>query len=179
MSKSEPIPDIEHLNAWLPKNIPDGETTTLCHGDFRLGNLMFHPTEPRVIAVLDWELSTLGDPLADLAFNAMAWRSRPREYGGLLGLDLAALGIPTEEEHIASYFRAAKPGPGLYPFHFAFALWRFAVIFEGIAARVRAGNAAASDAANTATLSRAFARHAVEAIDGPPPYGDRTCLTPP
>ena len=184
LSKTDPVPDIEYLNAWLPRNIPEGETTALCHGDFRLGNLMFHPTEPRVIAVLDWELSTLGDPLADLAFNAMAWRSRPEEYGGIAGLDHAALGIPTEEEHIADYFRAAHdlnggPTPGLWPFHFAFALWRFAVIFEGIAARVRAGNAAAADAANTLTLSRAFAAQAVAAIDGPPPYGDRTCMTPP
>jgi aminoglycoside phosphotransferase (APT) family kinase protein len=179
LSKTAPVADIETLNAWLPANIPAGETTALCHGDFRLGNLMFHPTEPRVIAVLDWELSTLGDPLADLAFNAMAWRSRPEHYGGIDGLDHRALGIPTEEEHIADYFRAAKPTPGLWPFHFAFALWRFAVIFEGIAARVRAGNAAAADAADTASLSRAFAAQAVAAIDGPPPYGDRTCLTPP
>jgi len=179
LSRAEPIPDIEHLIAWLPRNIPAGETTTLCHGDFRLGNLMFHPSEPRVVGVLDWELSTIGDPLGDVAFNAMAWRSRPEEYGGLLGLDLAACGIPGEEEYLGMYFRAAAPGPGLWPFHFAFALFRFAVIFEGIAARVRAGTAAAADAANTASLSRAFARHAVEAIDGPPPYGDRTCLTPP
>ena len=192
LSKTDPVPDIESLNAWLPNNIPEGETTALCHGDFRLGNLMFHPTEPRVIAVLDWELSTLGDPLADLAFNAMAWRSRPEHYGGIAGLNHQSLGIPTEEEHIADYFRAAKPTPGLWPFHFAFALWRFAVIFEGIAARVRAGNAAAANAADTLTLSRAFARQAMEAIDGPPPYagsaegargnfedGDRTCMTPP
>lgn len=185
LSKSEPIADIEHLIAWLPANIPDGETTTLCHGDFRLGNLMFHPTEPRVVAVLDWELSTLGDPLGDLAFNAMAWRSRPQDYGGLLGLDLDSLGIPGEAEYLEMYMRAARPGPPLQPFHFAFALFRFAVIFEGIAARVRAGTAAAADAANTADLSRAFAAHAVAAIDGPPPYPDadddgvRTCLTPP
>lgn len=178
LSKTTPVPDIERLIEWLPNNIPEGETTTLCHGDFRLGNLMFHPTEPRVIAVLDWELSTLGDPLADLAFNAMAWRCRPEDYGGLLGLDLAALGIPGEEEYIAMYYRAAPRMPGLWPFHFAFALFRFAVIFEGIAARVRAGNAAAADAANTGALSRAFAAHAVAAIDGPPPYGDRTCQTP-
>jgi len=178
LSKTEKVPDIEHLIDWLPKNIPDGEAITLCHGDFRLGNMMFHPTEPRVVGVLDWELSTIGDPLADVAFNAMAWRSRPEEYGGLLGLDLDALGIPGEEEYLAMYFRAAKPTPGLWPFHFAFALFRFAVIFEGIAARVRAGTAAAADASNTLTLSRAFAAHAVAAIDGPPPYGDRTCQTP-
>ncbi len=183
LSKAEPVPDIERLIAWLPNNIPNGETTTLCHGDFRLGNMMFHPTEPRVIAVLDWELSTIGDPLADLAFNAMAWRSRPQDYGGLLGLDLPALGIPGEEDYIATYYRAAhdltgRATPALWPFHFAFALFRFAVIFEGIAARVRTGTAAAADASNTADLSRAFAAHAVAAIDGPPPYGDRTCQTP-
>ncbi len=183
LSKTDPVPDIERLIEWLPNNIPEGETTTLCHGDFRLGNMMFHPSEPRVIAVLDWELSTIGDPLSDLAFNAMAWRSRPQDYGGLLGLDLPALGIPAEEDYIATYYRAAHnlsggPTPGLWPFHFAFALFRFAVIFEGIAARVRTGTAAAADAANTADLSRVFAAHAVAAIHGPPPYGDRTCMTP-
>lgn len=135
--------------------------------------------EGRVFAVLDWELSTLGDPLADLAFNAMAWRCAPEEYGGIAGLDLDALGIPSEEAHVADYLRAARPGPGLWPFHFVFALWRFAVIFEGIAGRVRAGTAAAADAGNALSLSRAFARRALEAIDGPPPYGDRTCPTPP
>ena len=170
LSKTREIPEIDHLIAWLPANIPAGDTTALCHGDLRLGNLMFHPTEPSVVGVLDWELSTLGHPLADVAYNCMAWRSRPQDYGGIMGLDLPALGIPGEAEYVDMYLRAARPADPLRPFHFAFSLFRFAVIFEGIAARVRAGTAASATAANTDALSLAFAQHAVAAIDGPPPY---------
>jgi len=155
------------IAAWLAANIPDDDTTTLCHGDFRIGNLMFHPTEPRVIAVLDWELATLGHPLADLAFSALAWRSRPEEYGGLKGLDLAALGIPSEAEYLAHYYRSRRgPAPPLQPFHTAFALFRFAVIFEGIAARARRGTAASANAAAVGNLSLAFARLGAALIPG-------------
>jgi aminoglycoside phosphotransferase (APT) family kinase protein len=161
------IPDLSRLAAWLAANIPDDDTTTLCHGDFRIGNLMFHPTEPRVVAVLDWELATLGHPLADLAFSALAWRSRPEEYGGLKGLDLAALGIPSEAEYLAHYYRSRRgPAPPLQPFHTAFALFRFAVIFEGIAARARRGTAASANAAAVGNLSLAFARLGAALIPG-------------
>jgi soluble lytic murein transglycosylase-like protein len=156
-----------NVAAWLAANIPDDDTTTLCHGDFRIGNLMFHPTEPRVVAVLDWELATLGHPLADLAFSALAWRSRPEEYGGLKGLDLAALGIPSEAEYLAHYYRSRRgPAPPLQPFHTAFALFRFAVIFEGIAARARRGTAASANAAAVGNLSLAFARLGAALIPG-------------
>ncbi len=160
------IPDLAELAAWLPEHIPAGEETVLCHGDYRMGNLMFHPTAPRLVAVLDWELSTLGHPLADLAFSALAWHSRPEEYGGLLGLDLASLSIPAENTYLDWYYRARRTGGGerLQPFHVAFALFRFAVIFEGIAARARAGTAAASNAAAVGELSLAFARHGIGVI---------------
>lgn len=153
------LPDLERLAAWVGGNLPpDDGVATLCHGDFRLGNLMFHPTEPRVIGVLDWELSTIGHPLADLAYAALAWRGTPGQFQGLAGLDLAALGLPGEGEFIASYHAARQTAaPALAPFHHAFAAFRFAVILEGVAARARAGNAAGEDAHAVGEMSRDFA----------------------
>jgi aminoglycoside phosphotransferase (APT) family kinase protein len=119
-----------------------------------------------VVAVLDWELATLGHPLADVAFNAMAWRTLPSEYGGLRGVDLAALGIPVEADHLERYYRHSGRTDRAQPFHFAFALFRFAVIFEGIAARAAAGNAVADDASAAGLLGPAFARRAIEVIEG-------------
>lgn len=159
------IPDLETLEAWLLEHMPpDDEDATLCHGDFRIGNMMFHPTEPRIVAVLDWELSTIGHPMADLGFSVISWRSSPAEYGGLLGLDLVGLGIPGEAEFLERYYatRRNRVAP-LTPFHVAFAMFRFAVIFEGIAARARAGTAAGADAAQVGDLSIAFARRGMEA----------------
>jgi aminoglycoside phosphotransferase (APT) family kinase protein len=160
------LPDLDRVIAWLPEHLPPEEPARICHGDFRIGNLMFHRTEPRVIGVLDWELSTLGQPLADVAFSALGWVTFPHEYGGLRGLDHAALGIPAREEYLARYFATRKtPAPhGVEPFHTIFALFRFAVIFEGIAARARAGSAAADDAATVGELAPIFARRAVETI---------------
>jgi len=161
-SRTRDNPALDRLIAWLPAHIPEGDETGICHGDYRIGNLMFHPTEPRVVAVLDWELSTLGHPLADLGFNAMAWETRPDEYGGLRGLDLAGLGIPSLDDYVAIYLAASGRRDGIAPFHVAFALFRFAVIFEGISARAVAGNAASDDAADAGKLGPAFARRAVE-----------------
>ena len=166
MSRTREDPDIERLAVWLAAHVPAEAETTLSHGDFRLGNLMFHPTEPRVVGVLDWELSTLGHPLADVAFNCMTWRTLPAEYGGIRGLDLAALGIPSEAEYLQHYYRHSGRRDGVTAFHFAFALFRMAVIFEGIAARAASGNAAGSDAAEVGMLSAAFARRSVEFMDG-------------
>jgi aminoglycoside phosphotransferase (APT) family kinase protein len=158
-SPSGPIPDIEALFDWLTANLPpDDGRVSLCHGDFRLGNVMFHPVEPRVVAVLDWELSTLGHPMADLGFCCMAWHSAPDEYGGLLGIDLAAMALPTEAEFVARYMAASHDPRPLLPFHKAFALYRFAVIFVGIADRARAGSAADPEAARLGPLAHRFAR---------------------
>ena len=166
LSRTQPNADIETLRSWLPMNLPDETETTVCHGDFRLGNLMFHPTEPRVVAVLDWELSTLGHPLADVAFNCMAWRTLPQEYGGIRGLDLAALGIPSEDDYLREYYRRSGRRDGVTAFHFAFALFRMAVIFEGIAARSAAGNAVADNAGEVGLLTAAFAHRAMEFVIG-------------
>jgi aminoglycoside phosphotransferase (APT) family kinase protein len=159
--------NVERLIAWLDAHVPEGDDeTTIAHGDFRFGNLLFHPTEPRVVGILDWELSTLGHPLADVAYNCMAWRTAPAEYGGILGLDLAALGIPTEEEYLARYYALTGRTRPVETFHYAFALFRMTAIFEGIAARVRAGTAVAENAARVGELGAAFARRAIEIIEG-------------
>jgi aminoglycoside phosphotransferase (APT) family kinase protein len=160
------IPDLTRLAEWVGANIPgDDGVTALVHGDYRLGNVLFHPEEPRVVAVLDWELSTLGHPLSDLAYAAMAWRSAPEEYGGLLGLDLDALGMPGEEEFVARYYAARRsPAPRMTPFHMAFSQFRFAVILEGIAARARSGTAASADALAVGELSKAYAKRGVATI---------------
>jgi len=168
LSKTRDLAAVERLIAWLPAHLPEDATTAVVHGDFRLGNLMLHPTEPRVIAVLDWELSTLGHPMADLAHSCMGWHSSPGEFGGLLGLDLEALGLPAESEFLAAYAAASGEPASILPFHHAFALFRFAVIFEGIAARAKAGNAAAADAAELGHLSERFAARAIEVIEGRP-----------
>jgi aminoglycoside phosphotransferase (APT) family kinase protein len=162
------LPDVERLIGWLPKHLPPDEAARICHGDFRLGNLIFHPTEPRVVGVLDWELSTLGQPLADLAFSAMSWITYPQEYGGFRGLDLESLGIPGQDAYVECYFasRRTREDQRLAPFHTAFALFRMAVIFEGIAARARAGTASADNAGEVGELSAVFARRAVERLPG-------------
>jgi aminoglycoside phosphotransferase (APT) family kinase protein len=166
LSKTREIPDLEHLVPWLATNIPDDDASAIVHGDYRFGNVMLHPSEPRVIAILDWELSTLGHPLADLAHSCIAWHARPDDYGGILGLDLAALGAPEEREYVDAYMRAAGSVAPLRPFHLAFALFRFAVIFEGVASRALNGNASSADARKVGALSAIFARRAVEVAEG-------------
>ena len=164
-SDSVPIPDLDRLAQWLPDNQPHGhERVRLAHGDFRMGNMMFHPTEPHVVAILDWELSTLGDPLADLGFCVMPWHTAPEEYGGLLGLDLEALGLPAEADFVARYDAALPGNAPLRPFHKVFALYRFAVIFVGIGERARAGTAASADAARYGPLAARFAQRAMDIV---------------
>jgi aminoglycoside phosphotransferase (APT) family kinase protein len=164
MSRTRENADIDRLMAWLPAHIPDERETTISHGDFRLGNLMFHPTEPRVVGVLDWELSTLGHPLADVAFNCIAYHTFPAEYGGIRGENLEALGIPSEDKYLQHYYRHGDRSDGVTGFHYAFALFRLAVIFEGIAARALSGNASSANAAEVGELGPVFARRAVEFI---------------
>jgi aminoglycoside phosphotransferase (APT) family kinase protein len=166
LSKTNEIPELDELAAWLSGRIPADETTVISHGDFRLGNLMFHPREPCVVAVLDWELSTLGHPLADVAYSALAWRLLPTEYMGMRGRNLRHLGIPTEEEYLEHYYRLAPDSGRVEPFHVAFALFRLVVIFAGIASRARKGIAASDDASTVGELSGAFARRGLEVISG-------------
>lgn len=156
--------DIETLIEWLPRNIPIGDETTIAHGDFRLGNVMFHPTEPRVIAVLDWELSTLGHPLADASYSSLPWMTEPDVFEGLKGFDLERLQLPAQKEYLDAYLAASGRKDAILPFHHAFSLFRFAVILEGISARARAGNAAGEDAVRVGALSSRFARYATELI---------------
>lgn len=161
------IPELDRLVVLLPEQMPpDDGRVAIAHGDYRIGNLMFHPAEPRVIGILDWELATLGHPLADLGFCMMPWHSAPDEYGGLLGTDWRGLGIPEPVDCVARYEAHALPGPALQPFHVAFALFRFAVIFVGIADRARAGSAVDPEAARLAPLAAGFARRALDAMDG-------------
>lgn len=162
-SPSERISALDELIEWLSENLPpDERRLAITHGDFRLGNMLFHPTEAKVVAILDWELSTLGDPLADLGFCCMPWHTAPTEYGGILGLDRRQLLLPEKDEFVEEYYRAAIPTQKLLPFHVAFALFRFAVIFVGIADRARAGNAAGGNAEEVGPLARAFAQRALE-----------------
>lgn len=156
---------LDLLLDWLTANMPaDDGAVSIAHGDFRLGNMLFHPTEPRVIGVLDWELSTLGHPLADLGFCVMPWQTAPDEYGGILGSGWQKAGIPPRAEFEAEYHAHAIPTAPLTRFHMAFALFRFAVIFVGIADRACAGNAASDEAAALAPLAERFAIRALEVI---------------
>ena len=158
--KFRDVPAIERLGAWLGDHLPaDGDETTLVHGDYRLGNLMFHPDKPEIVAVLDWELSTLGHPLSDLGYNLMVWFQRPEEYHGLAGRDLAALGIPALEKYVANYFERRGLSGQFEPYYTAFAFFRLSVIFEGISARARQMSAASEDAGDQDAFSRIFAEH--------------------
>lgn len=159
------IDELFTLRDKIKARIPEDDgAISIAHGDFRIGNMMFHPTEPRVIAVLDWELSTIGHPLADLGFCCMPWHTSSDEYGGVHGLDFHALGIPSEKDFIAAYRQHLPEVGPLKPFHKAFALFRFAVIFVGIAERAQAGVAADENAANLAPLARRFALRALNIL---------------
>jgi aminoglycoside phosphotransferase (APT) family kinase protein len=164
--RSTDNPYVDPLIRWLRERVPASDQTAVCHGDFRLANLMFHSTEPRVIGVLDWELSTVGHPLADVAFNVQAWRMTPDENGGIRGLDWTQLGVPSEQDYLDAYYRYSGSSERLTPFHMAFAMFRAAVGSAGIAARGEAANAAA-EAAVGRRLSLAYARRGVEAMGTP------------
>ena len=167
LSREAPNPDVEHVAQWLSANIPpETGRSSIAHGDFRIGNLMFHPTEPRVVAVLDWELATLGEPLADLAHCcAFTWHMSPAEYGGVMGVDLAAAGLPSEAEFCEAYYALSGAAQRLAPFHIAFALFRNAIIFAGIAAPARSGNAAAANAKTVGKLAGVLASRAVNLLE--------------
>ena len=165
-SPSPRIPALDKVIDWLRANQPaDDGLVSIAHGDFRLGNMLFHPTEPRVVAILDWELSTLGHPLADLGFSCMPWHTAPDEYGGILGLDLAALNLPDEGSFVEHYYASSTHAAPLMPFHVVFALFRFAVIFVGIADRANTGNAASADADRVGPLAARFALRAEQLVN--------------
>ncbi|MCR5879887.1 phosphotransferase family protein [Phenylobacterium sp. J367] len=142
-AESESIPAMDALIAELPARIPADQSVSIAHGDYRLENVMYHPTEPRIIAVLDWELSTIGHPLADIAYNGFIWRSHSPSWGSLDGVDLAASGIPTEAEYVAAYCRrTGRDHIEDWPFLMAFSIFRLASISQGVYRRVLAGVAA-------------------------------------
>jgi len=145
-SETDKIDEMDKLIEWLPENIPDDESVSVVHGDFRLDNLIIHPSEPRIIAVLDWELSTIGHPLGDFTYHLMAWQLPEIGIGstGLKGKDLDALGIPSEEDYVASYCAKTDRNDGIAnrDFYSAYNLFRIAAILQGIAGRVRDGTAA-------------------------------------
>ena len=139
-------PDMDWLIEWLPAHMPAGDETAIVHGDFRCDNMIFHPTEPRVIAVLDWELSTLGHPLADFVYHAMMYRVPPHIVPGLGGTDIAALGIPSEADYIAAYCaRTGRSHIPNYQFIMAFNFFRLAAIFHGIKGRTLRGTASSAE----------------------------------
>lgn len=164
-AETETIPAMEALIERLPGLIPADASISIAHGDYRLENVMFHPTEPRLIAVLDWELSTIGHPLADLAYNAFLWRSHSPGWGSLDGVDFAASGIPTEAEYVAAY--CARTGRGAiegWPFYVAFSVFRLASISQGVFRRVLAGNAASDRPAENG--APVLAAQALEILTG-------------
>jgi aminoglycoside phosphotransferase (APT) family kinase protein len=158
--------DMDALVEWLPTVTPPAEESTVVHGDFRCDNMIFHPTEPRVLAVLDWELSTLGHPIADFANHAMMYRMPPDIVAGLKGADLASLGVPTEAEYVAAYCaRTGRAAIREYEFAIAFNLFRFAAIFHGIKGRVLRGTAASAHAAQRAEAFPRIARMARQSME--------------
>jgi aminoglycoside phosphotransferase (APT) family kinase protein len=158
-SETEKIDAMDKLIDWLPTNIPPGDATSIVHGDYRLDNMIFHPTEPRVLAVLDWELSTLGHPLADFSYHCMSWHIPPGQFRGIGGLDLASLGIPTEDEYIARY--CERTGIAVrkedFNFYLAYNMFRMAGILQGIMKRYVDGTASSEQALKSGKAARPMA----------------------
>jgi aminoglycoside phosphotransferase (APT) family kinase protein len=164
-SVTEPIEAMDRLIEWLPAHIPDSardeSQARIVHGDYRLDNMVFHPTEPRILAVLDWELSTIGHPLADFSYHCMSWRIAPGTFRGIGGLDLASLGIPGETAYIARYCERTGRDPDAlvtdWNFYLAYNLFRMGGILQGIAKRVVDGTAASEQARQAAAGARPLA----------------------
>ena len=169
-SITEPIPEMDRLIDWLPAQLPAGardgaQAPTVVHGDYRLDNLVFHKTEPRIIAVLDWELSTLGHPLADFSYHCMAWHIPPGVFRGIGGLDHAALGIPDEARYVRRYCERTGRGDAQalaadWNYYLAYNLFRLASITQGIAKRVVDGTASSAQARSSGAATRTLAEMA-------------------
>ncbi len=167
-SETEKIEAMDNLMAWLPANIPAGDETSIVHGDYRLDNVIFHPSEPRILAVIDWELSTLGHPLSDFAYHCMTWRLSPGQFRGLQGHDLAALGIPGEADYVAQYCRRtgrASIPAAEWEYYLAFNMFRLTAILQGIMARAMQGNAASQEAIDTGKRARPLAEEAWRQVE--------------
>jgi aminoglycoside phosphotransferase (APT) family kinase protein len=158
-SETESIPAMDALIDWLPAHIPAGEETSIVHGDYRLDNVIFHPTEPRILAVLDWELSTLGHPLADFAYHCMTWYLPPGAGRGLAGIDLTNTGIPNVKDYIARYCQRTGRNDGIphFEFYMAYNMFRMAGILQGIMKRVVDGTAASAQAVAMGKATRPIA----------------------
>jgi aminoglycoside phosphotransferase (APT) family kinase protein len=157
-SETEAIPAMDELIAWLPGHVPEGDATAIVHGDFRMDNLIFHPREPRILAVLDWELSTLGHPLADFSYHCMSWHIPPGKFRGIAGLDLDSLGIPRESRYIAAYCaRTGRDAIGHWNFYLAYNLFRIAAILQGVAKRALEGTASSAQAQDAGSRARPLA----------------------
>lgn len=162
-AKTDDIAAMERLMAWLPANIPEGDEVAIVHGDYRVENLIFHPTEPRIVAIVDWELSTLGHPLADLAYNCLTYHLPAEALGRSDVVDSDRSGMPDEASYVASYLRhtnrAGIPG---WPFYLAFSMFRLASILQGVYARGLQGNAASAYALQRGAAARLIADKAWE-----------------
>jgi aminoglycoside phosphotransferase (APT) family kinase protein len=157
-AQTDQVEAMENLIAWLPSHIPPGDETCIVHGDFRLENSIYHPTEPRMLAMLDWELSTLGHPLADLAYNCLLYHMNSPTQGSLLDLDFASSGIPSEEEYVAAYCRrTGRPAVTHWDFYLAFSLFRLASIAQGVYKRGLDGNASSEMATTYGVICQLLA----------------------
>jgi aminoglycoside phosphotransferase (APT) family kinase protein len=166
VTKLDDIAQMDRLIAWLPAHLPAEEETTIVHGDLRLENMIFHPTEPRVLAMVDWELSTLGAPLSDLAYNCLPYYVPDERRGDLLGLDFASYGIPTEAEYVARY--SEKTGRRDMPewqFYIVFSLFRLAAIVQGVYRRGLEGNASSPEAITLGAQCRQLAVAAWDIVE--------------
>ena len=160
-SETEKVVEMDKLIDWLPANIPPGDETTIVHGDYRLDNFIFHPTEARILAILDWELSTLGHPLADFSYHCMSWRIPPGQFRGIGGLDLAALGIPLEKDYVAAYCRrTGRSHIDHWDFYLSYNMFRIAAILQGIKKRAVDGTAASAHAADAGARVQPLAQMA-------------------
>jgi aminoglycoside phosphotransferase (APT) family kinase protein len=167
-AQTEDVPAMERLIEWLPQHIPPGDETRIVHGDFRLDNVIFDPHAPRILAVLDWELSTLGHPLADFAYHCLVWYRNPDTQQGLLGLDLEALALPSVTDYLAAYCRRLGREvlpPHEWEYYLVFNMFRLVGILQGVAARAIQGNASSSQAAVHGSGARSIAEEAWRRVE--------------